>query len=169
MVIEIHNEGFVSDTGYNHLQINEVLKIVQDTLDNYPKIWEKISDMEIGLVFVNRQEITELNHEYRDKSEITDVLSFALSDNLGEIYMCPDFIEERLALMMGEESVSSKDNSIELLRMFIHGMLHLAGYDHKGHLDWSVTVDSTYSGDEEMFKLQEEVLKNVLDIYNKNN
>lgn len=169
MVIEIHNEELVNDIGFNRAQIREVLKIVKGTLDNFPKIWEKISDMEIGLVFVSKQEITELNYEYRDNSEVTDVLSFGLSDRLGEIYICPDFIEERLAEMVGGNNVNPKKNSIELLRMFIHGMLHLVGYDHQGHLDWSVTLDNVYSGSDKMFKLQEEILKNVLENYDKNN
>lgn len=165
MVVQIHNEELVSDTGFDRAQIVEVLNFVQNTLDDYPKVWDKISDMEVGLVFVDRQDIAGLNYEYRKKSEVTDVLSFKLSDRLGEVYICPDYIEERLVKMLGAGNVGTKENSIELLRMFIHGMLHLAGYDHKSYLDWTVTADNTYYGDEEMFVLQEKILSTVLEKY----
>lgn len=89
----------------------------------------------ISLVFVNEQEIKKLNKKFRGKDKATDVLSFELSDQdkpvlnkknryLGEVVICPQVVKQN----------SKKDKLIfekELLKVFIHGILHLLGYEHE--------------------------------------
>ena len=72
----------------------------------------------ISLAFVGKEEIQKLNKKYRKKNKPTDVLSFNLDekDCLGDIVICPDVVREK-----GEE----------MLEVFIHGILHLLGYDHE--------------------------------------
>ncbi len=88
---------------------------------------------EFSLSFVDPEEIQQLNNLYRDQNEITDVLSFPSDgeidpesgvEYLGDILICI----QRAA----EQAISSGhplENEIELL--FIHGLLHLIGYDHQ--------------------------------------
>jgi probable rRNA maturation factor len=72
----------------------------------------------ISLAFVGKEEIKKLNKEFRKKNKATDVLSFNLDEEnyLGEIVICPDIVKE-------------KDEDI--MRVFVHGILHLLGYDHE--------------------------------------
>lgn len=89
---------------------------------------------EISISFVDRDEIKSLNYEYRDMDEVTDVLSFPLSNPeewkddgiptaLGDIIICMDVAREQ-ALEYGHSFER------ELGFLAIHGLLHLAGYDH---------------------------------------
>ena len=72
----------------------------------------------ISLAFVSKEEIKKLNKKFRKKNKATDVLSFELKekDYLGEIVICPEVV---------------KENKEEIMEVFIHGILHLLGYDHE--------------------------------------
>jgi probable rRNA maturation factor len=72
----------------------------------------------ISLAFVDKTEIKKLNKKFRKKNKATDVLSFSFDekDFLGEIVICPEVVKEK-----GEE----------IMQVFIHGILHLLGYDHE--------------------------------------
>lgn len=101
----------------------------------------------INIIFVDEKEMQRLNEEYRNIDDVTDVLSFNLNAEgfLGEIYICPQYIKKTVEKY--EE---------ELLRVIIHGILHLLGYEHKTKLD------DISSQKEEMFVKQEKILENVL-------
>ena len=72
----------------------------------------------ISLVLVGPEEIKQLNRKFRKKNKPTDVLSFELKekDLLGEIVICPQVVKEK-----GEK----------MIEVFVHGILHLCGYDHE--------------------------------------
>lgn len=72
----------------------------------------------ISVAFVDKPEIQKLNKKFRQKDTPTDVLSFNLNEEgyLGEVVICPEMVKEK-----GEE----------ILEVFIHGILHLCGYDHE--------------------------------------
>ena len=72
----------------------------------------------LSLAFVSKEEIKKLNRKFRKKNKPTDVLSFELKDGkyLGEIIICPEVV---------------KENGEKIMRIFIHGILHLLGYDHE--------------------------------------
>jgi len=89
---------------------------------------------EVSISFVDKDEIRELNRDYRNIDEPTDVLSFPLSKPaewtdcdiptaLGDIIICTDMAREQA----NEYGHSFKR---ELGFLIIHGLLHLAGYDH---------------------------------------
>lgn len=71
-----------------------------------------------SLAFVGKDEMQKLNKKYRKKDKPTDVLSFNFNEgnNLGEIVICPEIVKEK-----GEK----------MMEVFIHGILHLLGYDHE--------------------------------------
>jgi len=83
---------------------------------------------DIELLIVNNSTIQELNREHRAKDKATDVLSFPLEDMdfmpLGSIVISADKVKE-----IAEELKHSVDEEATLL--FIHGLLHLLGYDHE--------------------------------------
>ena len=79
----------------------------------------------ISLVFLSSEEIKKINKKYRKKNQATDVLSFLYEDDFGEIAVCPEVIKKNA------KKLKSSYNK-ELIRVLIHGVLHLLGYDHKG-------------------------------------
>ena len=87
-----------------------------------------LSDREIELILTNNSEISEINREFRGIDKATDVLSFP-SDPfpgapLGSIVISADKVDA-VASDLGH----SADDEIALL--FIHGILHLLGFDHE--------------------------------------
>ena len=87
-----------------------------------------LTDKEIELIITSNEEIQEINKLYRDIDKPTDVLSFPYEDMpmspLGSIVVSKDYVIEKSK----ELSHNSMD---ELSLLFIHGLLHLLGYDHE--------------------------------------
>jgi probable rRNA maturation factor len=91
-------------------------------------IYESLTNKDIELILTDNKEIQILNKEYRQIDKPTDVLSFPLENipgmPLGSIVISIDKAKE------GAENFGhSIDEEITLL--FIHGLLHLLGYDHE--------------------------------------
>lgn len=82
-------------------------------------------DRELSVLLTGNSVIRELNREYRGKDKPTDVLSFPMEDPclLGDIV-----ISTEKAASQAEEFGVSFDE--EVSRLLVHGLLHLAGYDH---------------------------------------
>jgi len=91
-------------------------------------------ECEISVALVEEPRIKQLNKGYRGKDEPTDILSFSEDSKfisppsqakyLGEIIICPSQIRPRV-------KATSDGIQKELMRVFIHGILHLLGYVHK--------------------------------------
>ena len=91
------------------------------------------SSREIDLTLCDNQTIQHYNQEYRGKDMPTDVLSFPIENDmimgsiempLGSIVISADFVKAK-ATEFGHS------NNDELSLLFIHGMLHLLGFDHE--------------------------------------
>ena len=83
----------------------------------------------MSLVFVDDQEIRKLNKTYRKLDRATDVLSFEIeAGKVGEIY---------IALPTAERNAKRFKVSLqeEIIRLWIHGLLHLLGFDHVRQID----------------------------------
>ena len=100
-----------------------------DTL-NLENIANTLTTKDIELIVVKNDEIQELNKEYRNIDKPTDVLSFPMNFEvidmplLGSIVISTDFVQEK-----AKEFKHSFNEEFTLL--FIHGLLHLLGYDHE--------------------------------------
>lgn len=90
---------------------------------------EGIADRgEVHCVLTNDAEVTDLNRRFRGKSGPTDVLAFPYDPEVaggthGDVYVSLDRAREQAAAR--QESVGR-----EVWRLFVHGALHLAGWDH---------------------------------------
>lgn len=106
------------------------------------------SDAELSLVFTDDLEIRDLNRNYRNKDYATDVLSFPQENFIGGPPLLGDVI---ISLETAQRQAQSLEHSleIEVLRLSIHGVLHLLGYEHE-----DVEPDIA----EEMVKKEEELL-----------
>jgi probable rRNA maturation factor len=89
---------------------------------------------ELNLVIVSHDRIKKLNTIYRDKESATDILSFPLSENEGEIYICTEEAEKER-----HKFDQTFENFIPFL--FIHGCVHLKGYDHSSRME---AIESEY-------------------------
>jgi len=92
------------------------------------KIASSLTQKEIELILTSNEEIQEINFNTRGKDAPTDVLSFPYDEMpnvpLGSIVISADLVEEKSKLYK-----HSFENEFSLL--FIHGILHLLGYDHE--------------------------------------
>jgi len=101
-------------------------KIEVDNLENIRASLACAKSLE--LIVVNDEEIREINLEYRKLDKPTDVLSFPIkvskTDFIGSIFISAD-TAKRVADEMGHTFET------ELKILFIHGLLHLLGFDHE--------------------------------------
>jgi len=81
------------------------------------------SDYELSLVFVGNAESRKLNREHRKKDKPTNILSFPLDEMTGEIFI-------DLKKSAEEAPDFERDFPNFLIFLFIHGCLHLKGFDH---------------------------------------
>jgi probable rRNA maturation factor len=137
-----------------------------ESFNNYQAIYEALLektlkhlslnfDPYISVTIVDNDYIHEINRTYRHKDAPTDVISFAFMDDnperdnlfhsgkmvvLGEIY---------ISYQKAEQQAKEYGHSLEreLKFLFVHGLLHLLGYDHMNEKDEKI-----------MFALQDEIL-----------
>lgn len=137
-----------------------------ETLQDYEKTFEDLASHAIQKLhrddrfslevnFVNEETIQEINRQYRKIDRPTDVISFAFLDEVeNEIKIQGDVM-----LMLGEIFISvdqakqqakEYEHSLhrELCFLFVHGLLHLLGYDHQNEEE-----------EKKMFQIQEEILQ----------
>ena len=91
-------------------------------------IYNYLTNKDIELILTSDKEIQELNKTYRQKDKPTDVLSFPLQ-NLEGMPLGSIIISIDTAKKGAEEFGHLIEDEIKLL--FIHGLLHLLGYDHE--------------------------------------
>ena len=101
-------------------------KVCQDFLNE-----NALEDSELLIRLVSPVEIQVLNIEYRDKNQVTNVLSFQsdIPDEveesiLGDVVICVDVVRE-------EALFGNKKFGDHLTHMAVHGILHLIGHDHE--------------------------------------
>ena len=144
MVIDFLNQGPASFDAYE-----DIFNVY------YVKIFEKLGldgEYITDVTIVDNKKIHKINREFRNVDRPTDVISFAFLDdqrekelkggpiNLGQII---------ISFEKAEEQAKEYGHSLkrEMVFLFVHGMLHLLGYDHMKEEDEKV-----------MFKLQDDIL-----------
>lgn len=83
---------------------------------------------ELSVVFVGKKRMRALNKKHRQKDYSTDILSFSVGDDTGEIFINPD-----KARTKAKEFDRTFSNYIQFL--FIHGCFHLKGFDHSDEME----------------------------------
>ncbi len=131
MAIEIDVIDSTETLSDSHIQL------LKDAL-SFAAQKEKITnEVELSLSIVKNEEIKELNNNYRNKNEPTDVLSFEMDNP----FMEQDNVVYQDPLQLGDIIISIdkvKEQSVrynhsferELAFLAIHGFLHLLGYTH---------------------------------------
>lgn len=83
---------------------------------------------ELSLAYVGETRARKLNHAYRKKTYVPNVLSFPLDDTSGEIFICPTRVTKEAA------SFAMTPAQYERF-LIVHGCLHLSGLDHGDEMD----------------------------------
>ena len=119
------------------------------------------SSKSVNLLICDHETIKNLNRDYRNKNQATDILSWAYDESemiqipgepevWGDLALCLDVCEK-------QAQESHWDIDTELIRLLVHGLSHLAGYDHQ-----------TPTDEKKMLRLETELLSKIGfdDIYN---
>lgn len=140
------------DNENEKINIDQVMeKKIEDALSTAFSILELGNDYEISITIVDKNEIKDLNRDYRGVDKVTDVLSFPLYEPdeipsagmLGDIVICSERVKEQaLEFNHSEER--------EFIYLSIHSLLHLLGYDH-------IEEDDRV----EMRSLEKKIMKNL--------
>lgn len=119
----------------NNLTKNSIDEELLKRLGKYVLTQEGVKkEVYVSIAIVGEDEIQKLNRIYRKKDKPTDVLSFesdskfvfpdSETKQLGEIVICPS-------------QIIDQDKTI-FYQVFIHGFLHLLGYEHQSQKDLDI-------------------------------
>ena len=104
----------------------------------FPKKYKFINKkISLSLLLSNNKNIKKLNKDFRNKNKSTDILSFPLNRKtriskqtyIGDIIISYNFIDK-------PKSQKSKTFKEKLIKIFIHGFLHLLGFNHMKDKDY---------------------------------
>ena len=126
-------------------ELEETINIVIEKVFEY----EDVVPRNVSVLITENEEIHGLNLEYRQKDAPTDVLSFPLFDeegNLDDEELGDIVISLERAKAQAEEYNHSLKREVAFLTA--HSMLHLLGYDHE-------------NGEQEMYVKQDEILNEL--------
>jgi probable rRNA maturation factor len=90
---------------------------------------ERVKRALISVAFLTNRDIAAMNRRHLGRSGATDVISFGFNRRsksdpvVGDVYVAPDVAKENAATA----GVSLRE---ELVRLLVHGTLHVLGYDH---------------------------------------
>jgi len=114
---------------FGNIKKRVVKNIVRQVFESLKKndIIDRETEIELSVALVDNGQIKELNNNYRQKNEVTDVLSFCYEKNNdrleGEIVLAPEIIRENAE----SDKIEFEE---ELTKNIIHSILHIIGYDH---------------------------------------
>ena len=141
----MNNIEFTNETNDKLSFTKELKKLIE-----YAIKYMKLDNLEFGIIFIDNKKIRDLNKEYRNIDRETDVITFRLADYEEVIYDKINVLGD-IYISLEKAKTQSEEYGHSYLRevsfLMIHGFLHLLGYDHMNKED-----------EEEMFKLQEEIL-----------
>ena len=93
--------------------------------------WERARRTRVELTLLDAAAMRRLNRRVKGRRGLTDVIAFSLPQPdgsvVGDVYVCPEaarrYVEHQGS---GERSAVGT----ELVRLAVHGTLHVLGYDH---------------------------------------
>ena len=104
----------------------------------FPKKYKFIDKrISLSLMLSNNRNIKKLNKEFRKKNKSTDILSFPFNEKkklsnqtyIGDIIISYNYIDK-------PKTQKLKFFKEKLIKIFIHGFLHLIGFDHSKNKDY---------------------------------
>ena len=129
--------------------LKKEIKIIKKLL-KYGISKERLRNVEFNVIFTDNERIHEINKNYRNIDKVTDVITFALEDNLDVVLKRRILEDIYISIDKAKEQAIDYGHSYlrELSFLAVHGFYHLLGYDH-------MTEDE----EKIMFGKQEELLE----------
>ena len=119
-------------------KIKKKQELFNNICKNFPKKFRfPNKKVYFTLLFSNNKKIKALNRKFRNKNKHTDILSFPFEHkmkNLREIYLGDIVIS--FNYMNKPKNLNLKEFRKKTVKIFIHGFLHLLGYDHIKEKDY---------------------------------
>lgn len=138
-----------------HTDLERFYPLINKYYQKTLKVLKITNNYDLSLIIVGPRKIKEINREYRNIDKETDVLSFALFDRKlkyaskeAEVELGDIFINYNRVISQAKEYKHSIKR--EFVFLFVHGLLHLLGYDHMKPKD-----------EKEMFSIQKKVVKDL--------
>lgn len=148
MYIEVYNR--------TNADVSEFEALFDTIAKSCEKRLDLKDDYELSVTFVRSRTIHQINRDYRGIDRPTDVISFAIRDDMDDFMIEEEntdlgdiFINIDYAKKQAKQYGHSYEREIAFL--FTHGMLHCLGYDHMEPEDEKV-----------MFALQDEILDPII-------
>jgi probable rRNA maturation factor len=126
------NIDVISDSNLWIKKIKKPDVFFKSLVQIFPKKYRFINkEISLTILLSNNKNIKKLNKKFRNKNKSTDVLSFPSekkinikkSPYIGDIVVSYEFMNKPKAL-------SALEFKSKVTKIFIHGFLHLLGYDH---------------------------------------
>jgi probable rRNA maturation factor len=96
--------------------------------------WERAAHVRADVTLLGGAAMRRLNRRATGRRALTDVISFALPQPdgtvLGDVYVCPPAAERWLRATGNGQRLDVRAREVELMRLAVHGVLHVLGYDH---------------------------------------
>ncbi|MDD3818966.1 MAG: rRNA maturation RNase YbeY [Actinomycetota bacterium] len=119
----------------------DLIKRVSEYISNK---FDKDKKKQLNIIFLDSNDIRELNKKYRNVDRETDVLSFSYASDdepvipeeiscpvtVGEIFICPEVAYSNVAVQSSDWNLL-----LEIIMLIIHGILHIYNYDHENEED----------------------------------
>lgn len=104
---------------FDHHEVTAIFRAIEQN--------EEVAFQAVEIVFTDEDGIIEINKIYLQREYVTDIISFRYDEQQdkqieGTLYCCAPRIYE-------QSKEFDTDPGKEFLRIIIHGLLHLAGYD----------------------------------------
>ena len=126
------NIDVVSESNLWHKKIKKPNIFFNSLAKAFPKKYRFIKKkVSLTILLSNNKNIKKLNKDFRNKNKPTDVLSFPFekkfnpkkSKYLGDIVISYEFMNK-------PKNISILEFKQKVVKIFIHGFLHLLGHDH---------------------------------------
>lgn len=145
MVLNLVNQNEVED----YMDLEPVFEsLLNKTIKDLKK--DASLNYEVNLVLSDDETVRQYNHNFRGLNKTTDVLSFEGDLTLDDTIQLGDIIININAVKRQAQEYGHSEKR-EVCFLFVHGLLHLFGYDHQ-----------TKEEEEEMFEMQRFILDDVV-------
>ena len=138
-------------------KIKNKKELFNNVCKNFPKNFRFFNKKAyLTLLLSNNRNIKDLNKKFRNKNKHTDILSFPYEQkkgNLKEIYLGDIIIS--FDYMNKPKDLNLKEFKKKTIKIFIHGFLHLLGYDHIKEKDYR-----------KMLKTEQKILRSIEKLIN---
>lgn len=143
----VHEELIDFQGQHSNARLKHLGRLIAKALSNIRLRQKHRLKEQVTLVFLQSAEMKKINFQYRGKNRPTDVLSFSGEtqfNELGELLFC-------VPVLRRQAKEQKHSFEAELVYMWIHGLLHLLGYDH----------ELSKKEEKLMFRIQDEVFDRV--------